>query len=130
QCGSGADPVSLATGKLAYTHRDLLLTNKSDEPLEFTRSYSSGAAVDTGLGTGWSQSGLSSATELISGDVLILRQDGRQDIYQKAGAFYIAPSGITDKLVKTETGFRLTTLSNTVTAFDSSGRISTITDDH
>ena len=29
QCGEGADPVSLATGQLNYSHRDLLLTNKS-----------------------------------------------------------------------------------------------------
>jgi parallel beta-helix repeat protein len=74
QCGEGADPVSLATGQLFYSHRDLLLTNKSKMPLEFVRAYSSGSSVDTGLGPGWSQTGLSSATELSSGAVLILRQ--------------------------------------------------------
>ncbi|HET7508962.1 MAG TPA: right-handed parallel beta-helix repeat-containing protein, partial [Solirubrobacterales bacterium] len=60
QCGEGADPVSLATGQLDYSHQDLLLTNKSAVPLEFARTYSSGSSADTGLGPGWSQSGLAS----------------------------------------------------------------------
>ncbi|HSS94685.1 MAG TPA: right-handed parallel beta-helix repeat-containing protein [Candidatus Dormibacteraeota bacterium] len=130
QCGEGADPVSLASGRLAYSHRDLLLTNESKNPLEFSRSYSSGSAVDTGLGVGWSQSGLASATELASGAVLIMRQDGRQDLFQKSESGYSAPSGVTDVLAKVEGSFRLTGLDGTVLAFDSSGRIATITDDH
>jgi YD repeat-containing protein/parallel beta-helix repeat protein len=130
QCGEGADPVSLATGRLAYTHRDLMLTNRGDVPLEFTRSYSSGAGLDTGLGIGWSQSGLASATELDSGDVVVLRQDGREDLFHEVGGGYIAPSGVTDRLVKVEGHFQLTALSKTVFSFDSSGRISMITDDH
>ena len=81
QCGVGADPVSLATGYLAYSHRDLLLTSKSSVPLEFTRNYNSSDHSDGGLGAGWSQSGLASATELENGDVLIRRQDGRQDVF-------------------------------------------------
>jgi len=130
QCGKGADPVSLATGALDYSHRDLLLTNKSKVPLEFTRSYSSASSVDTGMGPGWSQSGLASATELESGEVLVVRQDGRQDVYEKAKSGYKAPSGVTDKLEKVEGAFELTTLQNTVYAFDSSGRIGSVTDDH
>ena len=130
QCGEGADPVSLATGQLSYSHRDLLLTNKGKAPLELTRAYSSGSAVDTGFGPGWSQAGLANATELASGDVLIQRQDGRQDLFDKAEAGFTAPSGVTDTLAKVEGTFRLTTLQGTVSAFDSSGRIASITDDH
>lgn len=130
QCGEGADPVSLATGNLSYSHRDLLLTNKGDVPLEFTRAYSSGSLVDTGLGPGWSQTGLASATELASGAVLILRQDGRQDLFYKTESGYKAPSGVTGTLVKVEGTFQLTTLERTVYRFDASGRIASITDDH
>ncbi len=130
QCGEGADPVSLATGQLSYSHRDLLLTNKSNVPLEFTRAYSSGSSADTGLGSGWSQTGLSSATELTSGAVLILRQDGRQDMFYKVGEAYKAPSGVTSTLAKVEGTFQLTTLERTVYRFDESGRIASITDDH
>jgi len=130
QCGEGADPVSLATGQLNYSHRDLLLTNKSAEPLEFTRAYYSGSSSDTGLGPGWSQTGLSSATELASGEVLVLREDGRQDLFQKTESGYEAPSGVTDALAKVEGTFQLTTLQNTVYRFDASGRIASITDDH
>jgi RHS repeat-associated protein len=130
QCQQGADPVSMATGQLDYSHRDLLLTNKSRIPLEFTRSYTSGSEADTGLGPGWSQTGLASASELESGEVLIVRQDGRQDVFQKTESGYKAPSGVTDSLVKVEGTFKLTTLQNTVYAFDSSGRIVSITDDH
>jgi RHS repeat-associated protein len=131
QCGEGADPVSLATGQLSYSHRDLLLTNKSRVPLELTRAYSSGSSADTGFGLGWSQTGLASATELASGAVLILRQDGRQDLFYKTGeGTYKAPSGVTSTLAKAEGTFQLTTLENTVYRFDASGRIASITDDH
>jgi RHS repeat-associated protein len=131
QCGEGADPVSLATGQLDYSHQDLLLTNKSEEPLEFTRAYSSGSGADTGLGPGWSQTGLASAVELQSGkEVLVLRQDGRQDIFEKTESGYKAPSGVTDTLAKVEGTFQLTTLQGMVYRFDSSGRIASITDSH
>ena len=131
QCGEGADPVSLATGQLSYSHRDLLLTNKSDMPLEFSRAYSSGSSTDTGLGPGWSQTGLASATELASGAVLIQRQDGRQDLFYKTGeGIYKAPSGVTSTLAKVEGTFQLTTLERAVYRFDESGRIVSLTDDH
>jgi RHS repeat-associated protein len=130
QCGRGGDPVSLATGQLSYMHRDLLLTNKSRNPLEFARAYSSGSGQDTGLGPGWSQTGLASATELESGEVLVVRQDGRQDLFQKTETGYKAPSGVTETLAKVEGTFQLTTLENTVYRFDSSGRIASVADDH
>ena len=44
------------------------------------------AVSDTGLGPGWAQTGLASAIELESGEVLILRQDGRQDLFRKPKA--------------------------------------------
>jgi RHS repeat-associated protein len=130
QCGEGADPVSLATGHLDYSHRDLLLTNKSSIPLEFTRTYDSGSAADAGLGPGWSQTGLATASELESAEVMIVRQDGRQDLFQKTESGYKAPSGVTDKLEKVSGTFQLTTLGDTVYRFDSSGRIASITDSH
>ena len=130
QCEEGADPVSLATGFLAYSHRDLLLTNKSRLPLEFTRAYNSNDHTDSGLGPGWSQTGLASATELENGDVLVRRQDGRQDAFVLSEGSYIAPSGVTDVLTKVEGTFQLTTLERTIYRFDASGRIASITDDH
>ncbi len=129
-CPRGADPVSLATGHLSYSHRDLLLTNKSDFPLGLTRAYSSGSGFDSGLGPGWSQSGLANATELDSGEVLVVRQDGRQDLFQKIEGSYQPPPGVTDELAKIEGAFQLTTLERAVYRFDASGRIASITDDH
>ena len=131
QCGEGADPVILATGDLSYSQTDLLLSNNSQVPLELTRSYNSASAADTGFGPGWAQTGLASATELESGAVLILRQDGRQDLFYKTGeGTYKAPSGVTSTLAKVEGTFQLTTLENAVYRFDASGRIASITDDH
>jgi RHS repeat-associated protein len=130
QCPEDGDPVSLATGHLSYSHLDLFLTNRSDVPLEFVRAYSSGSNADTGLGPGWSQTGLASATELGSGAVLIMRQDGRQDLFLKTESGYQAPSGVTSVLAKVEGIFQLTTLENTVYRFDASGRIASITDEH
>ena len=131
QCPKGADPVSLATGQLDYLHRDLLLTNKSKVPLEFTRAYNSGDKSDSGLGPGWSHTGLISASELESGDVLVNRQDGHQDVFTETEGGYEAPSGVSDTLVKNENGtFTLTTLHQAVYDFGETGRIATITDDH
>ena len=130
QCGEGADPVSLATGALDYSHRDLSLPNKGGAPLEFARAYNSGSTSDTGLGPGWSQTGVASATELQSGEVLIVRQDGRQDLFKATGGGYEAPSGVTDTLAKVEGAFQLTTLEGAIYGFAASGRIVSITDDH
>jgi RHS repeat-associated protein len=130
QCGEGADPVTLATGHLDYSHRDLLLGNKGAVPLEFTRTYNSGSTADTGLGVGWSQTGLITVSELASGDALVVRQDGRQDLFQKTESGYKAPSGVTDTLARLEGTFQLTSLEGTVYRFDSSGRIASVTDDH
>lgn len=131
-CPKGADPVSLASGELTYSHRDLLLTNKSGMPLEFIRSYSSGDASDSGLGPAWSHTALATATELEDGDVLVRRSDGRQDVFAKGeGGAYERPAGVTDTLVKNEDGtFSLTTLDRAVYDFEASGRIASITDDH
>jgi RHS repeat-associated protein len=130
QCRPGADPVSLATGDLTYAHTDLQLTGKG-LPLEFSRAYNSGDNSDAGLGPGWSHSGLISATELESGDVVVRRPDGRQDTFTKTQGSYTAPSGITDTLTKNGDGtFKLTTLDRTVYDFNSSGRIARHTDDH
>lgn len=129
-CPTGADPVSLATGQLSYSHRDLLLTNVSDLPLELSRAYNSGSSFDSGFGPGWSQTGLATATELNSGDALVVRQDGRQDLFLKTESGYQAPPGVTGVLRQVEGSFQLTSLDRAVFRFDASGRIATITDDH
>jgi RHS repeat-associated protein len=130
QCAQGADPVALATGSLDYSHADLELTGKG-LPLAFSRAYNSGDGSDVGLGPGWSYSGLITATKLASGDVVIRRQDGRQDTFTKTQSDYTPPSGIHDTLVKNADGtYKLTTLDRTVSQFNPSGRITSSTDDH
>jgi RHS repeat-associated protein len=129
-CGEGADPVSLAVGDLTYSHTDLALTGRGD-PLVFARSYNSGDTSDSGLGPGWSHTGLITASEEESGDVTITRADGRQDTFTQTQSGYSPPPGITDALVKNGDGtYKLTTLDRAVYQFNASGRIATITDDH
>src|SRR6266511_1098956 len=130
QCGHGGDPVSLATGELNYSHTDLELTGKG-LPLVFSRAYNSQDPTDAGLGPGWSHYGLISATELENGDVVIRRADGRGDLFTKTQSGYTPPSGVSDTLVRNGDGtYKLTALDRTVYDFDSSGRITRITDDH
>ncbi len=130
QGGLHLDPVVVSTGQLVNAHTDLRLTGKS-LPLQFTRVYNSGDPSDAGLGPGWSHSGLISAIELESGDVVVRRADGRQDTFTKTQSVYTAPSGVHDTLTKNQDGtYSLTTLDRTVYAFNRSGRIATITDDH
>jgi RHS repeat-associated protein len=130
QGGESADPVVMSTGALNYSHVDLSLPSNGGEPLSFTRTYSSDSAADKGLGTGWSQTGLATATELASGDVLVVQTDGRQDLFSDSGTGYVAPSGVTDVLSKSEGKFQLTSLQGSVTRFDASGRIASVTDSH
>ena len=130
QCGRGADPVSLATGQLDYSHRDLVLPNKSAEPLEFDRAYNSGSDLDSGLGPGWTQTGLVTASEIGPGEVLVQRPDGRQDIFQKEGATYESPGGFHDHLRTSKGVYILEALDGTIYRFDESGRIAAVLDDH
>ncbi|MDX6587303.1 MAG: hypothetical protein QOI31_1776 [Solirubrobacterales bacterium] len=131
QCGSGMDPVSLATGELTYSHTDLQLTNRGAMPLEFTRAYSSGDRTDSGLGAGWSHSGFMRVTELEDGDVRVRYFDGRRVTFDETATGYEAPSAIHDVLTKQAGGaFRLKTLERSVYDFRADGRIDLITDDH
>lgn len=130
-CPVDGDPVSLATGAFTYERTDLRLSNKSDQPLAFERSYSSNDYSDAGLGPGWAHSGLALITEQESGDALVRRPDGRRDLYAKVGSDYEPPSGVHDTLVKLGGGaFRLTTVDQSVYDFRADGRIDAITDDH
>ena len=131
QCPKGGDPVALSTGAMNYSHTDLSLPNIGDEDLEFVRTYNSRATSDTGLGRGWSQTGLMRATELGSGDVLVRRTDGRQDVFVKDGSDYLPPSGVHDDLTKRLDGSsQLDSLDRSTYSFNAHGRIETITDDH
>jgi RHS repeat-associated protein len=130
QCPRGGDPVSLATGAFTYDHTDLSLTNKAGS-LEFVRSYYSADPSDSGLGRGWSHTGLISVTERESGDVLVRRADGRVDLFTSTAGGYTPPSGVSDKLTKEQDGtFTLKALDRSVYDFHPSGRIDTLTDDH
>lgn len=124
------DPVAVATGEFAYSATDLRLSGKSF-PLEFTRNYNAMDEADSGLGPGWSHAGLIAVFEQESGDVLIRRPDGRQDLFTKAGETYTPPTGVHDDMVKEGDGtFQVTTPDQTVYDFDETGRIASITDDH
>lgn len=127
QCPEGGDPVGLATGELNYQHRDLLLTNDSEQPLEFSRAYSSGNDEDSGLGVGWSLTGLMSATELRDGDVVVIWPDGHQDRYERTEGGFVPPPGITDRLEEElyegDRYFYLEQRDRTAYAFNPAGRL-------
>lgn len=130
QCGTGADPVALASGAFTYAHTDLHLTSKGG-PLTFARSYNSSDGSDAGLGPGWSHSGLLRAAEDENGDVVVRRADGRADLFAKTQSGYDPPSGVHDELTKLANGtFNLTTLDRTRYEFDATSRIDRIVDDH
>ena len=131
QCGEGADPVSLATGQLSYSHRDLLLTNNSDLPLEFARAYSSGSGADAGLGPGLVADGpCERSPNWHPAKSWSSARTAARTSSRKRNPATKPPSGVTDTLAKVEGTFQLTTLENIVYRFDSSGRITWITDDH
>jgi RHS repeat-associated protein len=130
-CPKKADPVAVATGAMTYSHTDLSLSNKSDQPLELARSYYSGDETDAGFGPGWSQTGVAVLSERDSGDVLVQQSDGRRDYYTKTGSSYAPPPGIHDVLVKQPDGsFKLTGPDQSAYNFNAKGRLATSADDH
>lgn len=129
-CPVGGDPVSLATGSFYYPHTDLRLTNKAGE-LAFARSYNSSDRTDSGLGLGWSHTGLFRISESESGDALVRNPDGELEHFQKVGGAYDPLTHPGDSLTKLANGgFRLQRADRSVLEFLPSGSLDKVTDDH
>ena len=127
------DPVNTATGNYVYQRRDLELPGIG-MPLQFDRAYnsraaSSGSASATPLGYGWSH-GYQVRLTVDAGIVTITWGDGHTETYTPDGVGgYVPHYGVFDTLANSGDGtFTLTRRDGTDYAFDTSGRLASITD--
>ena len=124
-----ADPVNTANGNYAYKQTDISIPVIGDLSFDFTRSYNSlDPGEKTKLGYGWQHSYMVELSEQTD-QVTVIYGDGRQAIFTLDEGLYVAPAGNFDQLIKeTDNTFRLKRKDNIVFAFDSLGRLVTLTD--
>ena len=123
-CAICGDTINTATGAYVYQHEDLKILTKG-VPLEFQRTYNSNDQIDGSLGYGWSFTWQISANPRANGNVIILRGDGRQDLFSlNPDASYSPPPGRHDSLIKNADGtFKLITQDQTTYNFNISNQL-------
>jgi RHS repeat-associated protein len=123
-----AEPVNTANGNYTYGHTDLSIPTRSMQ-LQFTRSYNSVAPANGPLGYGWTYSYNVYITESsLDNSATITYGDGRTVRFDWNGTSYIPPAGTFSSLVKFASLFILTERDQTIYAFNSSNKLSRITD--
>ncbi|MHB9054158.1 MAG: DUF6531 domain-containing protein, partial [Thermoleophilia bacterium] len=118
-CGACGDPVKTSTGAFVHQDKDINIPTKG-LPLEFTRTYNSNDPEDHTLGRGWSFNWQMSVRPYPNGNVVVLRGDGRQDVYTlNPDGSYAPPSGKHDILTRNADGtFKLATLDQITYSFN------------
>jgi RHS repeat-associated protein len=125
----GADPVVLATGNYVQNRVDLRMPGKGF-PFEFRRFYNSKFSDQTGspLGFGWT---FNYNERLINTgtNVLVVQGDGSTWTFFPTNSAYVGEPGIFDSLGRNpDSTWTLMSKSQTVTLFDSGGRLLSVTD--
>jgi parallel beta-helix repeat protein len=96
------EPVNLATGSYFYQYQDIFIPGRG-LPLIIIRSYNSMDTYGGPFGSGWTFNYNMNLIETGSGDIVVMREDGRRDTYtQNADGTYTPPLGVYDTLGATE----------------------------
>jgi len=125
----GADPVVLSTGNYVQNHIDLQMPGKGF-PFEFRRFYNSKFSDQTAqpLGFGWTFN-YNERVQDTGTNTLVVQGDGSTWTFFPTNNGYIGEPGVFDNLVHNpDSTWTLTDKSQTVTSFDSTGRLVSITD--
>jgi len=94
------DPINMGTGNYIYQHQDLYIPGRG-LPLTITRSYNSMDIYSGPLGSGWTFNYNVNLAVAGSGDVVVMREDGRRDTYTlNPDDTYSPPLSVFDTLVK------------------------------
>jgi len=123
------DPINLVTGNYIYQWYDLEMAGRG-MPLVISRTYNSLDTYDGPLGLGWTHSYNMNLTETSSGDVVVMRGDGRRDLYSRdSDGFFSPPLGNYTELVAHSDGrFTLEDKDRTSYVFNPDGRLTQIKD--
>ena len=124
------EPVNLATGNYIYQYQDLYIPGRG-LPLAITRSYNSLSPLTGPFGASWTFNYNVKLTGIEgSGTVLVIREDGRTDIYNvSSNGTYTPPLGIFDTLTRNADGsYTLERKDHISYLFTATGLLSTIAD--
>jgi len=127
--GYGPDPVNTATGNYIYNRKDVEIPGKG-MAFVFYRYYNSQDGEDGPLGFGWGHTYSTVLTVNADSSVTIQRGDGKTETWTPNGSGLFMPQhGIFDTLIENSDGsYTLKKKDLTRYAFDTSGRLSNITD--
>ncbi|MCK5643433.1 MAG: RHS repeat protein, partial [Gammaproteobacteria bacterium] len=94
------DPINMGNGNYIYQHQDLIIPGRG-LPLTITRSYNSMDFYNGPFGSGWTFNYNMNLEVTGSGDVVVMKEDGRRDTYTlNADGTYSPPLNVFDNLTK------------------------------
>lgn len=127
-CNPQSDPVNTATGAYVTSVTDLTLAGVG-LPFEWTRSYTSADDTSGELGRGWTHSYAASLSVDADGDVLARSFEGQQLAFtRRADGTFRAAAGGRSELTETGDGYELVTHDRLTQAYNTQGRLLSITD--
>lgn len=98
------EPINMGTGNYIYQYKDLFIPGRG-LPLSISRTYNSMDAYSGPFGSGWTFNYNVNLVVTGSGDVVVMREDGRRDTYKlNPDGTYSPPLSIFDILVKNPDG--------------------------
>ncbi len=128
QAKMAADPVNMGTQNYYY-FKSLLRVEAPGQPFRFNLAYNSKDHFKGPLGRGWTHTFNLFLTELPNGEVIFKQEDGSGiSFYPDGSGGYTGEAGIYHTLMKTATGFTLTTTDFMTYTFDDAGLLLEIAD--
>ena len=103
-CPTSPEPINMGTGNYIYQYKDLFIPGRG-LPLSISRAYNSMDTYSGPFGSGWTFNYNINLVVTGSGDVVVMREDGRRDTYKlNPDGTYSPPLSIFDVLVKNPDG--------------------------
>ena len=119
----------ITDGSFAYDHRDIYIPGKGSA-LYIQRYYNSGDRIKGPFGYGWSFMPYAQVIETVKGTetyAIVRWGNGvRLDFLKDADGSYTTPAGFYFTLLRTASGFTLTSPENIVHIFDASGKLTAV----
>jgi len=126
-CISCGQPVTISNGNMYHQFTDATLKG-SGFPIVLTRTYNSQSGVDSIFGTGWTHS-YQRWLNPNGSSVVYYNESGGAYTFTQQGSGFAPPPGVYLTLSKTTQGtYQLQTLSGGAMTFDTSGRLTALTD--
>ena len=121
----GTEPINLATGNVFETQTDY--TGRGPFPLAIRRYYNSQATRQAHIGSNWRTSYDREVKLSASGtEADVVRADGKVYRFTQSGSQWQSDPNVTDNLVQTASGWKLTDAQDTVERYDSNGVLRSI----